>query len=101
MTAQLNNVSDGYQLWSKRYDRDIDDVLAVQDDIASDIVEALQIQLADSHAGTHSRHTGDVEAYHLYLKGRHIFFQRTPDSMAKSKLFFEQALGPDPLWWTG
>ena len=96
VTAQLNNVSDGYQLWSKRYDRDMDDVFAVQDDIASDIVEALQIQLAEGHAGTHSRHTGDVEAYHLYLKGRHIFFQRTPDSMAKSKLFFEQALDKDP-----
>ena len=46
VTAQLNNVSDGYQLWSKRYDRNMDDVFAVQDDFASDIVEALQVELA-------------------------------------------------------
>ena len=98
VTAQLNNASDGYQLWSKRYDRDMDDVFAVQDDIASDIIDALQVELAGSQPRAHTRHTDNVEAYHLYLKGRHTFFRRTPDAMAQSKLFFEQALVVDPRY---
>jgi len=98
VTAQLNNASDGYQLWSKRYDRDMDDVFAVQDDIASDIVKALQVELAGSQPQAQSRHTDNLEAYHLYLRGRHSFFRRTPDTMAQSKVFFEQALAKDPRY---
>jgi hypothetical protein len=57
VTAQLNNASDGYQLWSKRYDRDMDDVFAVQDDIAADIITALQVELASSSSpGPHPAH---------------------------------------------
>ena len=95
VTAQLNNVSDGYQLWSKRYDRDMDDVFAVQDAIASDIIGALQVELG-SRTPARARHTDNVEAYHLYLKGRHHFFRRTPEEMARSKEFFQQALVKDP-----
>jgi TolB-like protein len=62
VTAQLNNASDGYQLWSKRYDRDMDDVFAVQDDIASDIIEALQVELAGSQPRARTQHTDNVEA---------------------------------------
>jgi TolB-like protein/Tfp pilus assembly protein PilF len=98
VTAQLNNASDGYQLWSKRYDRDMDDVFAVQDDIASDIIEALQVELAGSQPRARTQHTDNVEAYHLYLKGRHAFFRRTPGAMAQSKRFFEQALAMDPRY---
>ena len=98
VTAQLNNASDGYQLWSKRYDRDMDDVFAVQDDIAADIITALQVELAGSQARAHTRHTDNIEAYHLYLRGRHVFFRRTPGAMAQSKLFFEQALAKDPRY---
>jgi len=98
VTAQLNNASDGYQLWSKRYDRDMDDVFAVQDDIASDIIKALQVELAGIQPRAHTRHTDNIEAYHLYLRGRHIFFRRTPAAMAQSKLFFEQALAKDPRY---
>ena len=54
VTAQLNNASDGYQLWSKRYDRNMDDVFAVQDDIASDIIKTLQVELAGSHPRAHT-----------------------------------------------
>ena len=98
MTAQLNNASDGYQLWSKRYDRDMDDVFAVQDDIAADIITTLRVELAGSQARAHTRHTDNIEAYHLYLRGRHVFFRRTPGAMAQSKLFFEQALAKDPRY---
>ena len=98
VTAQLNNASDGYQLWSKRYDRNMDDVFAVQDDIASDIIKTLQVELAGSHPRAHTRHSDNLEAYHLYLKGRYNFFRRTPGAMAQSKVFFEQALAKDPRY---
>ena len=98
VTAQLNNASDGYQLWSKRYDRNMDDVFAVQDDIASDIITTLQVELASGQPRAHSRHTDNLEAYHLYLKGRYTFFRRTPDALAQSKAFFEQALATDPRY---
>lgn len=99
VTAQLNNAEDGYQLWSKRYDRDMDDIFAVQDDISADIIMALEIELgAVSPKPARPRHTDNIEAYHLYLKGRHQFFRRTPEAMAQSKVFFEQALAEDPSY---
>ena len=96
VTAQLNNTSDGYQVWSKRYDRDMDDVFAVQDDIASDIVGALEVELGGAEAPRVTRQTDNVEAYHLYLRGRHHFFRRTRQEMEKSQECFRQALEKDP-----
>jgi hypothetical protein len=49
-------------------------------------------------ARAHTRHTDNIEAYQLYLRGRHVFFRRTPGAMAQSKLFFEQALAKDPRY---
>ena len=76
----------------------MDDVFAVQDEIATDIIDALQVELAGGQTRTGTRHTDDIEAYHLYLRGRHVFFTRTPEAMAQSKLFFEQALAKDPRY---
>ncbi|MHC4218121.1 MAG: protein kinase domain-containing protein [Planctomycetota bacterium] len=74
ITAQLINISDGYHLWSQRYDRDLQDVFAVQDDIARTIVDTLKVKLVDgSDAPLVRRYTDNVEAYNLYLKGRHFW----------------------------
>jgi serine/threonine-protein kinase len=77
VTAQLVNAADGYHLWSQRYDRDLDDVFAVQDEIARAIVERLKGELLRP-AGVPlvKRSTENLEAYQLYLKGRYLYARR-------------------------
>ena len=65
VAAQLNAVDGGYQIWSRRYDRDMDDVFAVQDEISADIVNALRLELSDAEAPRVVRHAENQEAYHL------------------------------------
>ena len=77
ITAQLTSVTDGYQLWAERYDRDLDDVFAVQDDIARTIVERLRVKLAASEDIPLVRKgTDNPEAYTLCLKGRYHWARR-------------------------
>ena len=73
VTAQLIKVSDGYHLWSERYDREFKDVFAIQDEITHQIVESLKIQLNANQTEVRSRRRSDnLEAYELYLKGRYF-----------------------------
>ncbi len=77
ITAQLVSVTDGYRLWSEKYDREMDDVFAIQDEIATTIAAKLQITLA----GVPGRQlvtpsTDNLEAYELYLKGRALMHRR-------------------------
>jgi len=95
--AQLNDVVNGYQIWSKRYDREMEDVFAVQDEIASDIVGALQAQLgAGSKTPRLKRYTENLDAYHLYLQGRYHWFARTKGGLQRALQFFDQAIVRDP-----
>lgn len=96
VTAQLVNVADGYHLWSERYDRELDDVFAVQDEIATAIAKRLEVTLG-SAAGEPlvQPPTENLEAYHLYLKGRHLWNKRGAGLRAGLELF-EQALQLDP-----
>ena len=103
VTAQLVMASDGYHLWSQRFDRDMTDVFAIQDDISQAIVEKLRVRLSADRPLV-KRHTEDVEAYNLYLKARYQLFRFTPDGLAKSKEYYEQAIALDPdyaLAWHG
>jgi serine/threonine-protein kinase len=92
--AQLVNVADGYHLWSERYDREMEDVFEVQDEIARAIADALKVRLLPAEeAGISSRGTEDVEAYNDFLKGRYYFNRReAPEAIAE----FERALARDP-----
>jgi serine/threonine-protein kinase len=100
ITAQLVNVADGYHLWSERYDREMEDVFAIQDDIARAIANRLQVTLAGG-AGERlvEPPTKSLEAYDLYLKGR-FFVNQYVDAKGedprKGIEFFEQALALDP-----
>lgn len=94
VTAQLINVASGYQLWSERYDREMTDVFAIQDEIALAIVNTLRVHLTKGQPLV-KRHTGNPEAYTLYFKGRHYLEKRTPEAYAKAKECFEQALAED------
>ncbi len=94
VTAQLINVSNGYHLWSERYDREMTDVFTIQDGISQAIVATLRLHL-EKDAAPARRHTASPEVYTLYLRGRHYQEKRTPDGYARAKQFFEQALAED------
>ncbi len=96
ITAQLINVADGYHLWSDRFDREMEDVFAIQDEITQAIVDTLEVQLLrQSSQGIVKRHTENVGAYNLYLKGRHFWSQRTPQAIRKGIEYFERATQED------
>src|SRR5579863_673294 len=95
VTAQLINAEDGYHLWSERYDREMTDVFAMQDDIAAAIAAKLQLKLGPSPAV--ARHyTPSLPAYEAFLKGRHHLAKLAPDTIARRKEFFDQAIALDP-----
>jgi TolB-like protein len=97
VTAQLVNVSDGYHLWSERYDRELDDVFAVQDQIAHAIVEKLKVKLVGpKEAPLVKRASSNLEAYQLYLKGRYYFARRYQGGLERAVDCFAQAVGLDP-----
>jgi serine/threonine protein kinase len=104
ITAQLQDVADGCQLWSERYDRNIEDVFAIQDEIARSIVERLKITLeADRLQSLVKAGTKNLEAYQLYLKGRTLLFQRG-SSIPRALECFKRAVTLDEeyaLAWAG
>jgi len=102
ITAQLIDASNGYQLWSERYDRVIDDIFNVQDEIASTIAGRLQLSFSEEPGGE-QRPTHNIEAYELYLKGRALLYQRGL-SIIKAIDCFNQAVALDPDYahaWAG
>ncbi|MGB7063279.1 MAG: protein kinase [Candidatus Zixiibacteriota bacterium] len=103
ITAQLVNVADGYHLWSERYDRDIggsccpEDIFYIQDEISLAIVSKLKVKLLGGEkTKILKRHTHDLDAYNLYLKGRYFWDKRTEESLKKSIEYFNQAVEKDP-----
>jgi TolB-like protein/Tfp pilus assembly protein PilF/predicted Ser/Thr protein kinase len=97
ITAQLINVADGYHLWSERFDRDLSDVFAIQDEISLAIVDKLKVKLlGDEKKKMLKRYTQDLEAYDLYLKGRYHWNRRTQEALRKAMGHFEQVVQKDP-----
>ncbi len=94
ITAQLIKTSDGFHLWSQSYDRKIENIFAVQDEIATAIVEALKLELdvAEETAGR----TGNVAAFDLYLRGRHQARAPTREGLLQAIALYDQALALDP-----
>jgi len=95
VTAQLVKTADGYHLWSDRWDRELADVFAIQDEISRSIVEKLRVELAGERPLA-KRHTENIEAYMLYLQARPQIYLFTPESLAKSMDFLERAIAGDP-----
>jgi tetratricopeptide (TPR) repeat protein len=103
ITAQLVNVTDGFHLWSESYDRELDDIFAVQDDIARSVSDALKLKLLGGPSAPPAR-TGNAEAYNLYLQGKYFLDRRTPQDVDKAASYYEQAVRLDPAYaraWTG
>jgi eukaryotic-like serine/threonine-protein kinase len=96
ISAQLIRVRDGMHLWSERFDRTLDDVFAIQDEISLSIVDRLKVQLlADEEARVVRRHTVDPEAHSLYLKGRYLFARRSEGDVKRAIPCYEQAIARD------
>ena len=95
ITAQLVNVENGYHLWSETYDRQLEDVFAIQDEISRAIVDALKLRLG-SDAPQLVAPTKNLDAYNLYLKGRFFFYRFTEPGLKKSLDLFEHVLLQEP-----
>jgi adenylate cyclase len=103
VSTQLINAEDGYHLWSERYDREMTDVFAMQDEICQAIVDTLRIELAVGGKLV-KPHTNNVESYNLFLKGRYQLQRLTQEGFDKSKAHLEQAIKLDPMYalaWNG
>ena len=101
ITAQLIDARSDTHLWSETYDRPLDDIFAVQDEIAAAVVAQLKLQLLG--AGPKATAT-DPKAYALYLQARQLGLQRTPEGYARSIALHQQALAIDANYaaaWTG
>ena len=97
VTVQLINVDGGYHLWSERYDREMEDVFAIQDDITLAVVDNLKVKLLGGEKERLTkRHTNDVEAYNLFWKGQFFLNKRTAEGLKKAVQYFEQAVKRDP-----
>lgn len=97
ITAQLVEADGGYHLWSETFDRELEDVFAIQDEITASVVEALQVELLGEEPDRLSRvSTSDADAYDLYLKGRHYWQRRYEVSLETALEYFDQALEKDP-----
>jgi TolB-like protein/tetratricopeptide (TPR) repeat protein len=109
ISVQLVKVSDGYHVWSETYDRTLDDIFAVQDDIAQSVVKELRATLlghaADSNASGQAKadvaraakgRSSDPEAHRLYLMARYLVDQWTREGMAKAIEHLKEALARDP-----
>lgn len=97
VTAQLISVEDGYHVWSEVYDRQLDDIFQIQDEIARAIVEKLEVDLLEEEDGSLVvEHTESAEAFDLYLKGRHAWYNRYRVGLQTALTYFEQAREEDP-----
>ena len=101
VTAQLVNARDGFHIWSDTFERELEGVFAVQDEITHSIVDALKIKLAVAPSPHPQQNT---EAYDLYLQGLYLSNKSDEQSLRKSLSLFQQALDKDPSLaraWTG
>lgn len=99
ITAQLINVDDGFHLWSERYDREMNDIFEIQDEIALSILNALKVKLfGEEKADILKRSTDSPEAYQLYLKGRDNFYKFTKEGYLKAIEFYNAAIEIEPTY---
>jgi serine/threonine protein kinase/tetratricopeptide (TPR) repeat protein len=99
VTAQLINVATGYNLWSEKYERTLEDVFAIQDEITLAIVDRLKVKLLGGEKDALLKwHTENPEAYNLYLMGRFYWNKRTSEGMKRGLECFHQAIAKDPSY---
>jgi serine/threonine protein kinase/Tfp pilus assembly protein PilF len=99
ITAQLVSITDGYHLWTETYERELNDVFHVQEEISRSIASALKINLStDQVARLKTFQTSNTEAYRLYLEGRHHWYNRSESGFRNAADYFERAVQLDPRY---
>ena len=101
ISAELVKAADGFQLWSGTYDRNLNDVFAVQDEIARAIAGELKVRLLHSPTETAPQHGTSAEAYNAYLQGRYFYERRTLDDLDKAYERFQRTVKLDPNFAPG
>ena len=97
VSAQLIRVSDQTHLWAKNYDRDLRDLLEIENELGRTIAQQVQVNLGPQwQVELAKARSADPEAYDLYLRGRYYWNQRTPEGIQRSIQYFEQAIAKDP-----
>jgi TolB-like protein/Flp pilus assembly protein TadD len=97
ITARLAETSSGHYLWSERYDRSLEDVFAIQDEIAQNIARALRVMLSDEEKHEIEKvPTRNIQAYDCYLRGRQYFYQLRRQSLEFAHQMFSRAIAIDP-----
>jgi TolB-like protein/Tfp pilus assembly protein PilF len=97
ITAQLIDVSNGYHIWSERWDRELADVFAIQDEIAQATVKALRVTLTPKDKQVLGKpETTDLDAYDLFLQGRSLFHQAHERALGEARFCFQAAIDRDP-----
>ena len=97
VTAQLTDCHTSEQIWAERYDRDLDDIFAVQDEVTREIVAALSISLSrDERSRIESRPTESMAAHDLFLRARELGWQLTRDTNAQTRSLMTEAVALDP-----
>ncbi len=99
ITAQLAETRTGHSVWAERYDRQLEDVFAIQDEIAQNIARALRVMLSDKERREIEKvPTRDVQAYDYYLRGRQVFYQLRRKSLEFARQMFARAIVLDPSY---
>jgi TolB-like protein/Tfp pilus assembly protein PilF len=98
ITAQLIKVADGYHLWSETFDRDLDDIFAIQDETARSVADALSVELGVERTGRDTGGTSNIEAYDAYLAGLAAYRDVGRRSWQKATALLEEAVSHDPMY---
>ena len=97
ISVQLVNASDGFHLWSERYDREMQDIFELQDEITLSVTDALKVRLLGKDRDiVLKRYTDDTEAYELFLKGRYYHYKYSAEGWRRAIEFFEKAIEKEP-----
>ncbi len=96
ITAQLIDTTNGYHLWSDNYDRTLTDIFAIQDEIATHVVESLKVRLLGAELAHANQGTSSVEAYNEFLRGLYFLDRTTEENLARAVAAFEEAIRLDP-----
>ena len=98
VTAQLINASDGFHLWSQTYERELNDIFIIQDELSKSIADALQMQISELNGPKVIEPTTSMEAYNLYLQGNYFLNKRNRESLDRSIEYFNQAIAVDSIY---
>jgi len=99
ISIQLVNAADGFRLWSESYDREMQDIFQLQDEITLAVIDALKVELlGPTRELVLKRYTDNAEAYELYLKGRYHHYKYTAEGWKRAIELFEMALAKEPAY---